>query len=751
MLISSAGSRQGHDGSRRQPATAPRARPQPQQPPRQEIPQQGHAPRPARIALIESDQRRDGGQHPVPTSDRHQNRAPPIDRAREIAGRQGDHDRRDNKDGRKEEDSNDDDDDDDDDDDEIDEDESYEDEEGADEYRHQFDYNGARSTVEPVQDDEPVYQVRCPAPRHNARVNSSVNNSDGKGQAEDEKGEDDSSDSASSQEGTVSSDDDSDNDDDGYGTLIALCSGWRSARIKVDALSAAAKTLRHERKDLEKRLIDHMSRRKIAGEDAFGSLPGDWRAKVTIVRAPASCSVSDQVLSAAVHKRLSVQMAHDCALAEANKAAKKEKKCSPSGAKKRAPTSALPAPQAKHPRRTSPSSALSEPRSPPAASDRAVRLDDDNNSGGGDDNDDACQSDEGCADHSFSYDAASQDSSSNNNSEEEEDGDDNEVGIVRGISLAKAIGAALAKARREAQETLTQPRFTVNVIAYPTAEAARKHEPFFIPVMTDENGNDIDDEVEVCNRWMSMTKEEKRAMTDAAKAAAAEAAARVELTPEAAQWAGRIYEIDQALERNRAEAGPLRALMAALTVDLPGAQPTTTTTTQSATTPNGNGDDDAKPINGRTKAAEAKRLRHAQHAAMRDRVAAYLAANYPHADERGGLAVRFVSPRSATGGAGAPVTYRIRAVERARNGNMGVRRYATAAVSAAAASLAAVGLDPTRPYSPARLQQAFGDCAVRSHLLDALKRAIAAERQACKPPLARNLVITKAPSGKRST
>ncbi|BCU03144.1 hypothetical protein [Pandoravirus japonicus] len=271
--------------------------------------------------------------------------------------------------------------------------------------------------------------------------------------------------------------------------------------------------------------------------------------------------------------------------------------------------------------------------------------------------------------------------------------------------------------------------------------------------MTDENGNEIDDEVEVCIRWMSMTKEEKRAMTDAAKAAAAEAAARVELTPEATQWAGRIHEIDQALERNRAEAGPLRALMAALTVDLPGAQSATTPqNTTATTTPDGNGDNDnAKPINGRTKAAEAKRLRHAQHARMRDRVAAYLAANHPHADERGGLAVRFVSPCSATGSAGAPVTYRIRAVERARNGNMGVRRYAAAAVSAAAASLAAVGLDPTRPYSPARLQQAFGDCAVRSHLLDALKRAIAAERQACKPPLARNLVITKAPSTKRST
>ncbi|BCU03150.1 hypothetical protein [Pandoravirus japonicus] len=744
MLISSAGSRQGHDGSRRQPAAIPRAQPQPQQQPRQEIPQQGHATRPARIALVDPDRGRHGGQHPVPTPDRHQSRGPPIDRAREIASRQDDHDRR-------EEDSSSDDDDDDDDDDEIDEDESYEDEEGADEYRHQFDYNGARSTVEPVQDDEPVYQVRCPAPRHNAHVNSSDDNHDGAGQAEDEEGGDDSSDSASSQEGTVSSDDDSD-DDDGYGTLIALCSGWRSARIKVDALSAAAKTLRHERKDLAKRLIDHMSRRKIAGEDAFGSLPGDWRAKVTIVRAPTSCSVSDQVLSAAVHKRLSVQMAHDCALAEANKAAKKEKKCSPNGAKKRAPTSALPAPQAKHPRRTSPSSALSEPGSPPAASDRAVRLDNNNNSGG-DDDDDACQSAERCADHSFSSDAASQDSSSSNNSEEEEDDDDNEVGIVRGISLAKAIGAALAKARREAQETLTQPRFTVNVIAYPTAEAARKHEPFFIPVMTDENGNEIDDEVEVCIRWMSMTKEEKRAMTDAAKAAAAEAAARVELTPEATQWAGRIHEIDQALERNRAEAGPLRALMAALTVDLPGAQSATTPqNTTATTTPDGNGDNDnAKPINGRTKAAEAKRLRHAQHARMRDRVAAYLAANHPHADERGGLAVRFVSPCSATGSAGAPVTYRIRAVERARNGNMGVRRYAAAAVSAAAASLAAVGLDPTRPYSPARLQQAFGDCAVRSHLLDALKRAIAAERQACKPPLARNLVITKAPSTKRST
>ncbi|BCU03145.1 hypothetical protein [Pandoravirus japonicus] len=329
MLISSAGSRQGHDGSRRQPAAIPRAQPQPQQQPRQEIPQQGHATRPARIALVDPDRGRHGGQHPVPTPDRHQSRGPPIDRAREIASRQDDHDRR-------EEDSSSDDDDDDDDDDEIDEDESYEDEEGADEYRHQFDYNGARSTVEPVQDDEPVYQVRCPAPRHNAHVNSSDDNHDGAGQAEDEEGGDDSSDSASSQEGTVSSDDDSD-DDDGYGTLIALCSGWRSARIKVDALSAAAKTLRHERKDLAKRLIDHMSRRKIAGEDAFGSLPGDWRAKVTIVRAPTSCSVSDQVLSAAVHKRLSVQMAHDCALAEANKAAKKEKKCSPNGAKKRAP------------------------------------------------------------------------------------------------------------------------------------------------------------------------------------------------------------------------------------------------------------------------------------------------------------------------------------------------------------------------------------------------------------------------------
>ncbi|AVK74425.1 hypothetical protein pqer_cds_4 [Pandoravirus quercus] len=724
MLISSAGSRQGHDGSRRQPAAVPRAQPQPQQQPRQEIPQQGHAPRPARIALVDPDRGRHGSQHPAPTPDRHQSRGPP-----QIAGRQGDHNRRGDNNGRKEEDSSDGEDGD------VNDDESYEDEEGADEYRHQFDYNGARSTVDPVQDDEPICQVRCSAPRRHHDNDAAGREHNKGGEAEDDEEEEDSASAYSQDESDSQDDDDSededDDEDDGYGTLVALCRRWRSARIQADALSATAKTLRHERKDLEKRLITHMSRRNIAKEDAFGSLPGGYRAKVTIVRAPTSCSVSDKVLSMAVYKRLSIELAHECALAEANKAAKTATR-----AKKRAPASALLAPQAKHPRRTS-----SETGSPQAASDRATRPD---NVVGDDGH---AKRDEEHADHSFSSDTASQDDS-NDSEDNSQDDEDDDNGIVDGISLAEAIGAALAKARRDAQETLCQPRLMVKVVVYPARQGVHKHEPLIVPVMTDKDGNEVDDK-EAWNRWTTMTAKEKRAMAAASKAAAAEAAARVELSPEAAQWAGRIYEIDQALERNRAEAGPLRALMAALTVDLPDAP--STTTTQSATTPNGNGDDDAKPINGRTKAAEAKRLRHAQHAAMRDRVAAYLAANHQHADERGGLAVRFISPCSATGSAGAPVTYRIRAVERARNGNMGVRRYATAAVSAAAASLAAVGLDPTRPYSPARLQQAFGDRGVRSHLLDALKRAIATERQACKPPLARNLVITKAPSGKRST
>lgn len=734
MLISSAGSRQGHGDSRRQSQ---------QQRPRQEVPQQSHAPRPTRIALVEADRRRDGGQHPVPTPDRHQSRGPPIDRTHEVAGRHGDRDGQDIND--------------DDDDDEIDEDESYEDEEGADEYRHQFDYNGARSTVEPVQDDEPVCQVRYPAPRRNHGNNGAAAEKEHKQGEEDEDDEEEDDDSASaySQDETDSqvdsddSDGDDDGDDDGYGTLVALCRRWRSARLQVDALSAAAKTLRHERKDLEKRLITHMSRRNIAKEDAFGSLPGDRRVKVTVVRAPASCSVSDQVLSAAVYKRLSVQLAHECALAEANKASRASS--SAARGKKRTPTGALPTPQAKHQRHT-PSP---EPGSPPTASDRAARPNDDDNVD--DSGDHTLKSRGEHADHSFSLpDAASQDGSSDDEDDEDDsNNDDDDDGIVHGISLAKAIGAALTKARREAQETLAQPRFTVHVVVYPAAEAMHKHEPFVVPVMTDENGNEADEEA-AWDRWLTMSKAERRAMAAAAKAAAAEAAARVELSPEAAQWAGRIHEIDQALEQNRAKAGPLRALMAALTVDLPDAQSTTTTpppqNTTATTTPDGNADDVKKPLKARTKAAEAKRLRHAQHASMRDRVAAYLATNCPHADERGGLAVRFVAPRSATGGGGgAPVTYRIRAVERARNGNMGVRRYATAATAAAAASLAAVGLDPARPYSPARLQEAFGDRGVRSRLLDALKRAIAAERQACKPPLTRNLVITKAPSGKRST
>jgi hypothetical protein len=767
MLISNAGSRQGQAGRPQRQSVAV-VRPQPQLEPRphqrhEALPQgRGYASAapPARIALVEPGRHHDeGSRHTASTSNRQSTRGPSVRNAHEVVGQTNNNNSRKDDRDRHHGDDGDAGDSDSDDDDIYDDDESYEDEDGADEYRHHFDYDGASSTVKPVQDDEPVYQVRClpsssssSSSRDDVIATNSGTHVNGTGRQDDDhnnntaaatKEECDSTDGSGSEyteytdDGDSADDSDDDDDDDssssdedddatGYPMMIALCRKWHESRVKVDALSAKAKTLRQERKDLARRLIAHMTNRKIVNESAFGTPKKDYRVRVTVVRSPTSCSVSDDILSAAVDKRLSLAMVQECALAHATKASKAS--AAAARLKRRASTAALATPHAKHPRHTPPPPPGSDSLSS-VESDRAARRDAD----------------------------GSGDREQQQHEEHVDDDDDNndDDGIVHGVSLAEAIGAALARARREAQEAVVKPRFTVDVVVYPKAEARQKYEPIMIVAPAKNK----DDDESAWDKFFEMTEAERSAFVAASKAAAKAAAARIELSREAARWAGRVHEIDLALKEIQAQAGPLRASMAALTVDLPhnhqAQQPMSTTETTDLNN-NDNGDNGNNrnelppPVKPRAKAAEEKRLRHAQHQDMRQRVAAYVTANCPKTDDRGGLAVRFVGAEDSATGRGAPCLYRIRAVERGRSANVGVRRYAKAAVSAAAASLAAVGLDPERAYSPARFQEAFGDRGVRRLLLDALKKAIAAERLACKPPLTRNLVITKAPSGRRS-
>ncbi|AVK77614.1 hypothetical protein pmac_cds_926 [Pandoravirus macleodensis] len=621
--------------------------------------------------------------------------------------------------------------------------ESYEEDlEGVDEYRYQYDYNGARSTVDAVDDNERVHRVRCAVPRPDAPATDST---------DDEEDDDSQYDSDSQEDGSYS--DGSDDDDDkGHDALVRLCRKWRTSRVRLETLAAASKVLRQERNELERRLINHMRERGIDDVDAFGTIERGRRVKVHIKQAPTTCSVSDKILRAAVFQHVSAEMAHMCAIDEAAKKAAREarkaKEASSSSSKKRGPYGDAPGlPQAKHPRRTStgPSS--------PTASDRASYRPD-----GGlvekSERIDRASSTDASSD-SHDDDASGSNYDDDDDSYDDSGSDDDGGQVVQGVSLSEALGAALAQARRQAQREIATPRFIVEVFVYDHKDRAREHEPLMIDMSKGKARAQGQDAVKKGRR--------RRARLDTR-----DPSSPPKLSREATQWAARLHVVIENLAKIRAEASPLRAHMAALTVDLPS--PTSSpsqlqsashpaTTTDGANADGGDtaiadtaaaargGTSSKSTPTARAAAAEAKRLRHARYASLRDSVAAYLNAHGPRPDERGGLAVRFVESAGGRNTPGTTATYRIRTVERGRNGNITVGRYAAAATSAASTALSAVGLRPDRPASKAALDRAFGNAAVRAVLFDALKTSLADTREKCKATLTRNLVITKVPSG----
>jgi hypothetical protein len=122
-----------------------------------------------------------------------------------------------------------------------------------------------------------------------------------------------------------------------------------------------------------------------------------------------------------------------------------------------------------------------------------------------------------------------------------------------------------------------------------------------------------------------------------------------------------------------------------------------------------------------------------------------LRVHVPKGDAASGLPILF-PPATPNG---PPVTYRIRVVRRVPKGSVGKDGYAAAAVEAAAATLAAVGIDPERPYSPRVLAGLLGTTTTRDLLFANLKASLARRRVIPNAPAVRALAITKMPTKKK--
>ena len=211
---------------------------------------------------------------------------------------------------------------------------------------------------------------------------------------------------------------------------------------------------------------------------------------------------------------------------------------------------------------------------------------------------------------------------------------------------------------------------------------------------------------------MASRKERK----DASPTSAAPSVHRLSVT--AARWARDFHALGEEIADLNKELRPMRARMAALTLDL---APLPGVAMEGSRAP--------------TKAATDKRALHAHYAGLRDIVAQHIG-KHP-SNERGGVPWHVPPEISPAHG-----DYRIGVVTRVRRGTLTRARYLTLVQHAAAAVLSDSGFEATQPYSYDATGEIFATWDIRERLCAAIKAAIAQHREQAATGV-RALVISR--------